>query len=301
MSIRQLKTLIAVADHSSFTTAAAAVHVTHAAVSHQMKALELDWGVKLFDRSARTPALTPIGRAMVAKAREVVAAYDGIVQSVTNESGFMGELAIGAVPTTLSGLIPKVLVHLKEEHPKLHVRIVPGLSTDLLAQVERSALDGAIITRPTIIPRRHRWQEIAKEELMLVASLEAEGDDAVELLKNTPYIRFARKAMVGSMIEGWLQQQKFDVVEGMELETLDAIGSLVHANLGVSIIPKLSFPPAVQFPLRHLPLNPPPPQRELGLLSRDDSVKPNVLNVLVEKARLVTDTNNATSNNTQSG
>ena len=284
MSIRNLKTLIAIADHGSFTAAAGVVNVTHAAVSHQMKALEEDWGVQLFNRSTRTPELTPIGRALVSKARDVVAGYDGMVLSVTSEIGFRGNFSIGAVPTTLSGLMPAILRLLREEHPALFVRVVPGLTTELIAQVECGALDAAIISLPMVIPKTCNWREIVVEPMELIASQDAEGDDPVELLKSYPYIRFTRRAVVGAMIENWLQKQDFDVGDSMELETLDAIGSMVCENLGVAIVPRQCVPAKAAHPLRHLPFDPPPPSRVLGLLSWGDTVKPKVLDAVFDKA-----------------
>lgn len=285
MTIRNLRTLIAVAEHGTFTAAADSVFLTHAAVSQQMKALENELQVVLFDRSKRSPQLTPIGHALVAKAREIVAAYDGIVASVLGDDGFHGELTLGAVPTTLTGLVPFAIAMLKDDHPDLHVRVVQGSTVEIASQVERGALDAAIMTRLPVMSKGHKWQEIAREPMHLIASQEADSDDLVELLRTRPYIRFSRQAVVGSAIEAWLQQRGILVSDSMELENLDALSSMVYANLGVSIVPMQCVTTPNPLPLKRILIDPERCIRELGLFSRSDNVKVRVLSVLLEKLR----------------
>jgi DNA-binding transcriptional LysR family regulator len=273
LTIRMLKTLIAVEENGTFSAAADAVFLTHAAVSQQMKALEEEWEVTLFDRSRRTPELTPVGHALVAKAREVVAAYDGIVSSVLGDPGLKGVLSLGAVPTTLTGLVPTTIARLKAGYHNLHVNVIPGLTLDLIRQVERGAVDLAIVSKPHFIPDNMLWFDIAEEPMELLAAREVESDDPIDLLRTQPFIRFSRHAVVGGMIETWLQEQKISVRESMELENLEAISSMVLFNIGVSIAPRpcVSMNP---MPLKHLPLGSGRDfTRNLGLVCRGDSVK----------------------------
>src|SRR5579872_5407980 len=274
MSIRTLKTLIAVADHGSFSAAAKEVFVTHAAVSQQIRALEEEWKITLFDRTRRTPELTPAGRALVSKAREVVASYDNIVPSVLGNQGIEGVLSLGAVPTTLTGLVPSAISKLKKDYPALHVTVVPGLTTALIQQVERGSLDLAIASKPQFIPRNMVWYDHAEEPFELLASLEANGTDPFYLLKNSPFIRFSRQAVVGGLIETWLQENKIVVRESMELESLEAISSMVYCNLGVSIAPQTCITASNPLPLKHLPLRSGQHiSRTLGCIWRADSVR----------------------------
>jgi DNA-binding transcriptional LysR family regulator len=63
---------------------------------------------------------------MASKAADIIRDYDGILASVIGEQGFQGELVLGAVPTTLTGLVPLGLSLLRQRHADLHVVIFPG-------------------------------------------------------------------------------------------------------------------------------------------------------------------------------
>jgi DNA-binding transcriptional LysR family regulator len=284
VSIRTLKTLIAVADHGSFSAAAKEVFITHAAVSQQIRSLEEEWKVALFDRTHRTPELTPAGRALVAKAREVVAAYDNIVPAVLGNQGVEGVLSFGAVPTTLTGLVPLAIAKLKRDYPALHVSVMPGLTTALVQQVQRGSLDLAIVSKPQFVPRNLVWYDLADEPFELLASLESKGDDPIFLLENSPFIRFSHQAVVGGMIENWLQEHKIVVRDSMELESLEAISSMVYCNLGVSIAPRPCVPTLNALPLKHLPLGAGKGlSRSLGCIARADNVRVRAINEMHAK------------------
>lgn len=277
MTIRILRTLVAVHEHGTFSAAAEAVYLTHAAVSQQMKALEAEQGIKIFDRSKRSPELTPMGRALVSRARDVIAAYDGLVPGILGEDSLRGMVRLGAVPTTLTGLVPLTISSLKHSFPALMVSVTPGLTNTLLHQVERGALDAAITSRPEVVPRNLAWLDVAQEPLELLVSPNIESNDPIELLRSQSFIRFSRHAVVGEKIERWLQERGIEVKESMELESLEAISSMVLANLGVSIAPRPCVEHMLSRPLKHLPLDDGTLYRTIGLASRNDNVRPRAI------------------------
>ncbi|TFL17600.1 LysR family transcriptional regulator [Jannaschia formosa] len=280
MTIRLLRTLVAVAETKTFSAAAARVHVTHAAVSQQMQALEADLGIELFDRSRRTPELTRLGHEIVQKARILIRDYDDLVPSVLGQGGLSGEIAFGALPTSLTGLTPRSMARFKARWPDIGLHIRPGLTFPLISEVERGALDAAIVTRPHAMPKGLAWRELAEEPLHLIVSQDTEGDDALRLLTTRPFIRFTRAAVVGTLIDNWLTGAGLQVQEAMELGSLEAIASMVHADLGVSIVPRRVVEAWEQAPVRALSLGPSAPSRAIGLIAREDTPRPRVVDEL---------------------
>lgn len=289
MSIRLLRTLVVVADSRTFSAAADQIHVTHAAVSQQMQALESDLGITLFDRSKRTPQLTPVAHEIVLKARRLIAEYDNLVPSVIGDDGLNGEVTFGVLPTTLTGLAPRVMALLRTRFPNLHLHICPGLTGTLLTDIERGRLDTAVLSKPHLMPLGIEFKELAIEPLELIASTRVAGSDPVKILKTQPFIRFNRNAVVGTLIDNWIVSKQIRVSETMELDSLEAIESMVHANLGVSIVPKRSVQPHNTIPLNRISLGTDAPTRCLGLAYRTDYVKTRVIEEMLAALRGVID------------
>ena len=277
MSIRALRTLVAIHRHGSFRAAADAEHLTPAAVSQQMRHLEDAWNLQLFDRSQRTPRLTETGHSLVSEASVLLSNYDSLADKVSARDEMSGELTLGAVPTTLTGLVPLALSQLKIQYPGLRVRIVPGLSNQLMLQLERGQINAAIISRPEVLPTSLVFSKIATEKLVLLVAEGTEDQPLQVLLRDQPFIRFNRDAVVGRQIEAWLQQEGIVVNDAMELDGLEAISSMVAAKLGISIVPQRCVSEKSNLPLRTISLGEGGPNRVLGLVSRADEPRASLI------------------------
>ena len=130
MDVKTLNTLIAIVDHRGFAAAGAAVGLSPSGVSLQIKSLEDEFRLTLFDRSTRPPRLTAQGRAFVARARAVIAGWQRLTESLAPDA-IVGVLELGAVPTVVSGTLPLALARLRRHSPDLRIRLTTGLSHEL--------------------------------------------------------------------------------------------------------------------------------------------------------------------------
>jgi DNA-binding transcriptional LysR family regulator len=266
MSIRHLRTLLAIAEHGSFAAAARKVRLTQSAVSMQMRALEKELATPLFDRTTRPPVLTEAARALLADAEEVVRGYDRLVDARTARGSVEGNLRLGAVPSVITGVLPSAIAALRTRHPGMHVEIAMALSADLVDRLENGRLDAAIVSELGRARQGFLWQPFAREPLVLIAPPNALRQSAGELLAAYPFIRYTRQAWVGRLIDATLRRQRIKVDEAMTLDTLEAVTAMVSHGLGVSIVPKRGHGAPFPFPVRALALAKPTVYRQLGLL-----------------------------------
>ncbi|MFT5720141.1 MAG: DNA-binding transcriptional LysR family regulator [Motiliproteus sp.] len=291
MSIRHLKTLVAIADKGSFIDAADAVFITQAAVSMQMKTLEKELEMLLFDRSKRPPVLNEAGLVLVPKARELVRSYEQLMETSTTTERLSGHLSVGSVPTMLTGVLPSALVSLRRSLPQLHISLSNGLSSSLVAQVERGSIDAAVISEPPNERPGLIWTAFGKEPLIVIAPMNSPDETPEQLLKTHPFIRFNRSAWVGKMIDKYLKERNILVKDVMELNTLEAVATMVYHGLGVSVVPHRKILYQGSLPIKRLSFTQKAPERILGVIEREDNPKKHLIDELInELARVMSDT-----------
>ncbi|MDW3223131.1 MAG: LysR family transcriptional regulator [Paracoccaceae bacterium] len=264
MNILQMRILIAVVDTGSFASAGKAIGRSHSAISLQIKGLEDELGVVLFDRTARPPIPTLKARALVDHARKVVALFDSSHDVVQGQL-VRGRLIVGAVPTVLSSFLPGALAELKALHPELSFDVRSGSSDNLAKQLSQGGLDVVVCTKPPHPVPGLEWHHIAHEPLVVIAPQDATGD-ANALLTCQPFIWFNRKTWAGSDIEAHLKSREISVNATMEIDSLDAIRVMVREGLGVAIVPVCRGQSGVWPGLRSVPFGDPPHMRDIGAL-----------------------------------
>ncbi len=267
MSLRALRTLVAIARHRTFARAGEAIGLTQSAVSLQVKSLEEAFNVRLFDRSRREPALTEAGRIVLAQAEQILALYDRIPDALSDEKALVGRLRVGAIQTALSGPLPGALLTLRQGHPGLRVHVAAGLSAELAQRVADGELDAAITSQPVRPhPAELVWSTLYEDRFWLLAPPQYAEHDARMLLADLPFIRFDAQAWAGRMIAAELRRLGVRVREEMVLDNKDTIVRMVASGLGAAVV-ALSDSVLTQLPpIARLPFGQPQLRRAVVLL-----------------------------------
>lgn len=235
--IREIRTFLEVAKRGTFAAAGQQVGLSQSAVSSQIKNLEDALGMPLFDRTARSASLNAAGNRAVPIAEQILELFQAM-GSPESLDGYRGELRIGAIGSVQTGILPAALLRLRQEAPNIDAKLVPGVSINLLSQLDAGALDVAIIIRPPFaLPKELHCEVIAREAFVLIAPHEVAGDDPRQLLEQQPFVRYDHASFGGRLVTQFLREQRIQVRQVLELDELDAIVKMVENGLGVSLVP----------------------------------------------------------------
>jgi LysR family hydrogen peroxide-inducible transcriptional activator len=148
-TLRQLRHLVALADHGHFGRAADAVAVTQSTLSASIKELEAVLEAALVDRTRRRVVLTPLGGQMVERARRILADTEALALAArAQREPLSGTLRMGVIPTIAPYLLPPVLPGLRLSYRGLRLYLVEDLTPRLLEQLHAGQLDVVLLALP---------------------------------------------------------------------------------------------------------------------------------------------------------
>jgi DNA-binding transcriptional LysR family regulator len=266
--IREVKTFLAVVQYGSFARAGANIGLTQSAVSAQIQRLEKELGFSLFDRTGRSAALNDAGRKTIATASELLEVYGRIGRTATQSSS-AGILRIGAIASAQAGLLPDAIVQFRKRLPGWQVKVVPGVSLNLLAQLDAGELDLVVMIKPPFaLSSELRWETLLEEQFVLLVPKRRRGRPWRDLLAAEPFIRYDRGSFGGRLVERFLRTSRITVNDVVEIDELQGIVDLVERGAGIAIVPRartLRIPKS----LAEVSLDRPRFQREIGIARRE--------------------------------
>jgi len=149
MDLRQMRYFAAVAEGLSFSRASVRLNVSQSALSRQIRLLEDELGVLVFDRVGRGIALTPAGADLLARCQSVLKDVESLTHRAAElAGGSAGPLRVGATPQTLESVVSRFLPRFRQAHPQVDVVLAEDGSAQLSRELERGQLDLAIGGRP---------------------------------------------------------------------------------------------------------------------------------------------------------
>lgn len=259
MELKQLHSLLAVAEHGSFSAAARATHTVQSNVSTHIARLERELGATLFDRSAGR--LTDEGEAAVARARRIeaeLAALTADVAALRDE--VIGSVRLGVIGSIGRWLMPDLIATMNDRYPEVDLVVVDATTTSLLPQLLDGTLDLCVVNLPVIDPAI-RVETLFEEERILAVPDDhpLAGRDEVTITDLAPYDLLLEPR--GTAFRDELDQAAaaagVQLRVQAEVDGMTMLASLAVRGYGPAILPTtatLHMPPGpwVRIPVRDL-------------------------------------------------
>jgi DNA-binding transcriptional LysR family regulator len=233
----------AVAEQLSFRKAAEELYLTQPAVSLQIKALEEELGVQVFDRAGAQITLTPAGTMLLRYAKQVNSLFVQVEREIVALTGdHAGQLALGASTTIAQYVLPRLLGEFCKEHPRVHPTLISGNTEHIVDAVEKQKIELGLIEGPAR-SRTIKTKPFLEDDLLLIVPAAHEWAELESVpcaeIGSAPLLMRERGSGTRRVVEMALERQGLkhkSLRIMMELDSTEAIKSAVEAGLGVGFV-----------------------------------------------------------------
>jgi len=246
ITITQLEYIVAVDTHRNFAKAAAHCFITQPTLSMQIKKLEQQLGVLIFDRSKKPVKPTKVGEKVIAQARNSIHSLARIQEIIQDSKGDIeGGLRIGIIPTLAPYLLPGFVTSMVKNYPKTQLIIEELLSEQILERLNNDLLDIGIMVPPA--GNRFKSLPLFQEEFLLYFSdshrLQSQKEIVVKELDTRDLWLLKEGHCFRDQVETLCRKEfSQQVNRPIQFETgsLETLKNIIDHRLGFTLLPQLA-------------------------------------------------------------
>jgi len=238
MDIPKLKLFCALAASLHFGRAASACHVSPSTLSRNIKQLEDDLGVSLFERDNRSVALTQEGESFLQFAREVLQQWETYQESLLAQADQLrGQLSIYCSITASYSFLYDVLTRFRVKHPGIALKLHTGDPAQSIERVQAGYEDIAIAAKPDKLPPGISFKPIAHSPLVFICAKGLRDWDKADW--NQIPVIIPEEGLARERLDSWFESQSIKPTIYAEVKGNEAIVSMVSLGFGVGVLPKI--------------------------------------------------------------
>lgn len=240
-----IEAFLSIAERGSFHGAAERLNLSQAALSHRMRRLEDDLGVKLFTRTTRHVALTAAGLELLPKVRDMMESLAGSYETLRQQGRAKQQrLVIGCLPTIATYYLPPILKAFSEQYPDISVQIRDQSATQIGELVQRGEAEFGI----TIVSA-NRWdldsRQLLREPYVLLCpkdhALAAKAQVEWADLAGIPLVRISAQTANRLIIDDALGSRRELMNWRYEVQHVATATSMVEAGIALTVVPRLAI------------------------------------------------------------
>lgn len=243
MELRQLHLFRILAQELSFTRAAGRAHCVQSNVSVQIRGLEAELGVRLFERLGQTVRLTAHGSHLLPYAERILRLMEEARAATQTGDGPAGSLLIGMPESVLTYRLPPVLQLFRKAYPHVELVFRGVSSTEMIPLLERGDLDLGLVIEDGVRSGRLRAETLCKEPLALVAHadhpLARRAAVRAEDLVSQTFLLTDPGCAYRSKLERALARSNVRPKTAMELTSVEAIKQCAASAMGIACLPRI--------------------------------------------------------------
>lgn len=248
MDFRQLRYFVTLFEEGSVTRAARRLGVVQSALSMQIRKLENEFQVQLFERTSRGVDPTPIGENLYRRAVDILDDMRGTATFLRDSSGHViGDIAIGMMPSLSISVLAPTLLEFCKEYPAVKLRVLESYSDYLIEHLLKGALDFVVVNDDGDI-RDVETIKLCTDNLVLVTQ-PRKGDASTTIraadLRDMKIVLPSIRQGMRRTLDQYLTSSKIDLSPSIELDSLNAVLELVGRSDYASIFPSLAVKHAI--------------------------------------------------------